>query len=150
MGPLAFYGGSFWSDTSLPGSFRNDWHRKSLMWLQRSQTLHESIADDPFVRSIDKLTFQSGLAVNPDIHTLRQISDEYATIGRYADAARTWQLVGERASLETCTFRKRYHLNPLTYGTHLAELLDLAGNVSRAKLIRNMLASMEKPEGQYL
>jgi hypothetical protein len=29
LGPLSFYGGSFWSDTSLPGSFRNDWHGKA-------------------------------------------------------------------------------------------------------------------------
>ena len=150
MGPLAFYGGSFWSDTSLPGSFRNDWHRKSLMWLQSSKAFHESIADDPFIRSIDKLTFQSGLAVNPDVDVLREVIDEYAAAGRYADAARTWQLIGDRASLETCTFRERYNLNPSTYGRRLAELLELAGNVLRAQLIRNMLSSMDKPEAQHL
>ncbi len=150
MGPLAFYGGSFWSDTSLPGSFRNDWHRKSLMWLQSSKTFHQSIADDPFIRSIDKLTFQSGLAVNPDVDILRAISDEYAATSRYAEAARTWQLIGDRACLETCTFRERYNLKPSTYGTRLAELLELAGNALRADLIRNMLSKIEKPEGQYL
>jgi hypothetical protein len=150
LGPLAFYGGSFWSDTSLPGSFRNDWHRKALMWLQGSKTVHESIADDPFIRSIDKLTFQSGLAVNPDVDVLRAIIDEYAAKGRYTEAARTWQLLGERACLETCTFRERNHLNPSSYGRRLAELLELAGNVLRAELIRNMLSKMDKPEGQYL
>jgi len=150
MGPLALYGGSFWSDTSLSGSFRNDWLRKALMWLQGSKTIHESIVDDPFIRSIDKLTFQSGLALNPDVDILRAITDEYAATGRYADAARVWQLVGDRACLETCTFRERYHLNPSTYGARLAELLELAGNVLRAALIRNMLSKMDKPEGQYL
>jgi hypothetical protein len=150
LGPLALYGGSFWANTSLPGSFRNDWHRKALMWLQSSKTVHESIADDPFIRSIDKLTFQSGLAVNPDLDVLRAIIDEYVAKGRYADAARTWQLIGDRACLETCTFRERYNLNPTTYGKRLAELLELAGNVFRTELIKNMLTKIEKPEGQYL
>lgn len=150
LGPLAFYGGSFWSDTSLPGSFRNDWHRKALMWLQGSKTGHESIADDAFIRSIDKLTFQSGLTVNPDVDVLRAIIDEYTAQGRYADAARTWQLLGDRACLETCTFRERNHLNPLSYGRRLAELLQLSGNTLRAELITNMLSKMDKPEGQYL
>jgi len=90
LGPLAFYGGSFWSNTSLPGSFRNDWRRKALMWLQGSKTFHQSIAEDSFIRSIDKLKFQSGLAVNPDIDVLRAIIDEYSAKGHYADAARTW------------------------------------------------------------
>jgi len=150
LGPLAFYGGSFWSNTSLPGSFRNDWHRKALMWLQSSKTFHESIADDPFIRSTGKLTFKSGLAVNPDLDVLRAITDEYAAKGRYSDAARTWQLIGDRARIETCTFRERYNLNPTTYGTRLAELFELAGNVRRAELIRNMLSKMNKPEGQHL
>jgi len=150
LGPLAFYGGSFWSNTSLPGSFRNDWHRKALMWLQSSKTFHESIADDPFIRSIDKLTFKSGLAVNPDFDVLRAIIDEYAAKGRYLDAARTWQLIGDRARIETTSFRERYNLNPTTYGTRLAELFKLAGNVLRAELIGNMLTKMNKPEGQYL
>lgn len=150
LGSQAFYGGSFWSDTLLPGSFRNDWHRKALMWLQGSKALHESIADDPFIRSIDKLTFRSGLAANPDVDLLRTVVDEYAASGRYAEAARTWQLIGDRASRETCSFRERNNLNPSTYGRRLAELFELAGNTLRAELIRNMLARIEKPEGQYL
>jgi hypothetical protein len=32
----------------------------------------------------------------------------------------------------------------------LAELFELAGNVLRAELIRNMLTKIRKPEGQYL
>jgi hypothetical protein len=150
LGPMAFYGGSFWSNVSLPGSFRNDWHRKALMWLQSSKTFHESIADDPFIRSIDKLTFRTGLAESPDLDVLRAIIDEYAEKGCYADAARTWQLIGDCARIETSTFRERYNLNPTTYGTRLAECFELAGNGPRAKLIRNMLTKMRKPEGQYL
>jgi hypothetical protein len=84
------------------------------------------------------------------VDVLRAITDEYAAKGRYADAARTWQLIGERASLETCTFRERYHLNPSTYGHRLAELLELSRNTLRVELIRNMLSKMEKPDGQYL
>jgi hypothetical protein len=68
---------------TLPGSFRHDWQRKSLMWLQSSKTFHESIADDPFIRSINTLTFQSGFAVNPDVDVLRSIIDEYGAAGRY-------------------------------------------------------------------
>jgi hypothetical protein len=120
------------------------------MWLQGSKTFHESIADDAFIRSIDKLKFQTGLAVNPDIDVLRAIVDEYGAKGSYADAARTWQLIGDRASLETCTFRERYNLNPSTYGGRLVELFELAGNVLRAELIRNMLTRIDKPKGQYL
>lgn len=150
LGPLTFYGGSFWAETSLPGTFRNDWHRKSLMWLQRSRSFHESLADDPFINAIDKLTFQTGLAVNPDIDILRDIIDVYATSGRYAEAARIWQLIADRAALETATFRERRNLNPTTFGTRLAELLELAGNTLRANLVRNMLSLMDKPEGQYL
>jgi hypothetical protein len=120
------------------------------MWLQSSKSFHESLADDPFIRSIGNLRFQSGLAVNPDVDILRAIIDEYIANGRYADAARIWQLIGDRACLDTCTFRERYNLNPSTYGTRLAELLELAGNASRAELIRNMLTKIEKPEGQYL
>jgi hypothetical protein len=119
------------------------------MWLQSSKTFHESIADDPFIRSIDKLTFRTGLAVNPDLDVLRAIIDGCAANGRYSDAARTWQLIGDRARFEH-TFRERDNLNPTTYGTRLAELFKLAGNVPRAELIRNMLTKIRKPEGQYL
>lgn len=150
IGPLAFYGGSFWSDTSLPGSFRNDWHRKALMWLQRSNAFDESLKDDPFIKHIGELTFQTGLAENPDIGILQVVVDEYASAGAYAEAARIWQLIGDRASYETTSFRERYGLNPTTYGTRLAELLELSGNTLRAALVRNMLAAMEKPQGLYL
>lgn len=150
IGPLAFYGGSFWSDASLPGDFRNDWNRKAVMWLQRSKTFHESLADDPFAKRINELTFETGLAENPDMDVLQQIVEEYATAGDYSDAARIWSLIGDRAAMETTSFRERYGLNPLTYGSRLAELFELSGNCLRAALVRNMLGAMEKPEGRYL
>lgn len=150
VGPSAFYGGSFWSDTSLPGAFRGDWNRKALMWLQRSKPVHESLIDDPFIKRIHDLTFQTGLAENPDMEILQSVVDEYAIAGEYAEAARVWQLIGERAAMETTSFRERFSLNPSTYGNRLAELLALSGNDLRATLVRNMLAAMEKPEGRYL
>lgn len=150
IGPLAFYGGSFWSDTSLPGEFRNDWNRKAVMWLRRSKTLHESLIDDPFLRRINELTFETGFATNPDMDVLRQIVEEYATAGAYSDAARMWNLIGDRAAMETTSFRERYNLTPLTYGSRLVELLELSGNHLRAALVRNMLGVMEKPEGMHL
>ncbi len=150
IGPLAFYGGSFWSDTSLPGKFRNDWNRKAVLWLQQSKTLHESLVDDPFAKRINELTFETGLAENPDLDVLQQIVEEYATAGAYSDATRIWNLIGGRAAMETTSFRERYNLNPLTFGNRLAELFQLAGNNLRATLVRNMLNAMEKPEGRHL
>lgn len=150
IGPLAFYGGSFWSDTSLPGKFRNDWRRKALMWLQRSNAIHESLALDPFFTHVSKLTFQTGLAENPDIGVLQLVVEAYACNGNYAEAARVWQLIGDIASYETTSFRGRYGLNPTVYGTRLAKLLELSDNTLRAALVRNMLAAMEKPHGLYL
>jgi hypothetical protein len=150
MGPLVFYGGSFWADTALPGQFRNDWQRKALMWLQQSKFFHESVADDPFITRIGNLTFQTGLALNPDLDILQKLTEEYATIGRYADAANIWRMIADRASRETATFRERYDLNPSTYGTKLANLYELSGNMMRAKLVRNMVSIIDKPKGQYL
>ncbi|PQO47681.1 tetratricopeptide repeat protein [Blastopirellula marina] len=150
IGPLPFYGGSFWLDTCLPSDFRNDWNRKSVMWLQRSKKLHDSLVDDPFAARINELTFATGLAENNDIDVLQQIVEAYATSGDYAQAARVWILVGERAAMETTSFRERYNLNPTTYGSRLAELFELSGNDRRAALVRNMLGELEKPEGMYL
>ncbi len=150
LGPLAFYGGSFWADTGLPGSFRNDWARKALMWLQRSKAVHESIVDDPFIKNVDRLTYQTGMAENPDIDILQELTDEFASRGQYNDAARVWQLVGDRASCETTSFRQRYRLTPATFGERLAELYNLAGNSRRAALVISMLSLMEKPDGLYL
>jgi hypothetical protein len=150
LGPCAFYGGSFWSDTALPGSFRNDWSRKALLWLQGSKKVDESIANDAFIQSIHKLKFQTGLAVNPDDDVLRTILDQYVAQGQYLDAAQIWRLCGDRASFETTTFRERLGMNPLTYGTRLAELLRLAGNTARADLILSMLSKMNKPESYQM
>jgi hypothetical protein len=150
ISPLAFYGGSFWADTALPGEFRNDWNRKALMWLQQSKSFHESIAQDPFVRRIGNLTFQTGLALNPDMDVLENITEEYTNLGHYADAATIWRLIADRASQETATFRDRYNLNPTSYGTRLADLYERSGNSLRAELVRNMLAQIAKPKGEHL
>jgi tetratricopeptide (TPR) repeat protein len=150
IGPLAFYGGSFWADNSLPGSFRKDWQRKALLWLQGCQVGDELLKSDSFIARMDELTFQPGVAERSDVDVLQTIVDEYATAGAYSEAALVWQLIGDCASAETTTFRQRYGLNPTRYGTRLAELLELAGNVTRAALVKSMLAAMEKPEGLYL
>lgn len=149
-GPLTFWGGSFWSETALPGKFRNDWNRKALMWLQRTSTLHESIRDDPFVHRISELSFKTGEANNQDIEILHSIIEEYANAGEYTKAVQAWTLIGNMAALETTSFRERYQLTPVRYGNRLAELLALSGNPRRAALVTNMLKAMEKPEGLYL
>lgn len=146
----AFYGGSFWADNSLPGTFRNDWNRKAFSWLKRTKTFHPSLMEDPFINHMDQLTFETGLAHNPDMDILEQLEEEYLQADAPAEAVRIWQLVGDRAAAETTSFRERYSLTPATYGTHLAELYDLAGNPLRAELVRNMLSHMEKPDGLYL
>lgn len=150
IGPLALYGGSFWSDTSLPGEFRKDWNRKAVMWLQQSKTRHESLNEDPFTKRIGELTFETGRAENPDMEILQQIVEEYANVGAFSEAARIWNLIGDRAAMGTTSFRERYGLTPLSYGNRLAELFELSGNVLRAALVRSMVTAMEKPEGRYL
>ena len=150
IGPVAFYGGSFWADTALPGAFRNDWARKSLEWLQRSHP-HETLSDDPFVRRVRELSLKPGAeSRDQDFAILRTIVEDYANAGNFADAARIWRLIGEQATLETTSFRERQGLSSSTYGKRLAELLELAGNSRRAALVRNMLCAMSEPNGLYL
>lgn len=149
-GPLTLWGGSFWSDTSLPGKFRNDWNRKALTWLQRTATCHETIRDDLFVRQISEMSFKTGEANNRDLDILHSIVEDYANAGEYAKAVQAWTLIGNMAALETTSFRERYQLTPVRYGNRLAELLALSGNPRRAALVKNMLKAMKKPEGLYL
>lgn len=150
LGPTVFHGGSFWADTCLPGTFRNDWLRKSLMWLQRSMQGPDDTEEDPFLEAVGDLTFKTGLARNPDMDLLLDLVERYAASGRYMEAARVWQLRAERASFETSTFRERYGLTPKTFGTRFAELLELGGNSLRAALVGNMLDIMDKPDGYRL
>ena len=150
IGPSAFYGGSFWAETSLPGSFRNEWQRKALMWLQGSKVSEESLRNDPFVTHVGKLKFRAGESQDSDLAVLKTIMEEYEGTGAFEEAARIWQLVGDMAAAETTSFRERHCLNPNTYGTRLAELLELSGNSLRAVLVRNMLANMDKHNGLYL
>lgn len=150
ISPRPFYGGSFWSDTALPGSFRNDWLRKALLWLQQTKRHNESFFGDPFIKRIDELKFEPGVTQSRDLEILRLIVDEYATNGAYSDAAKVWRLVGECAATETTSFRERHMLTPSTFGSRLAELLELSGNSRRALLVRNMVQMQSKPDGLYL
>ena len=77
MCPLAFWGGCFWADHILPGSFRKDWARKSLLWLQTTKGRHESLLNDPFLNKISNLTLATGVAENSDIDFLQAMIDDY-------------------------------------------------------------------------
>lgn len=76
--------------------------------------------------------------------------DEYLRCEQPLDAIFLWLNVGDRAALETTPFRERYGFTARSYGTRLATLLRDAGLERRAKLVDNMIATMEKPEGLYL
>ena len=147
--PSAFHGGSLWSDSSLPGLFRNDGRRKAVLWL-RGAHFGDELLGDPFVNQIHQLTFREGDSESRDIEILQSIVEQYTVIGNYSEAACIWRLIGERAACETISFRERYQLNPRTYGTRLAELLELSGNAKRAALVRSMLRAMPNPEGLQL
>jgi hypothetical protein len=108
------------------------------------------LVGDPFVKRIGELTFQAGLAESRDMEILKLIVEEYVVVGAYSDAALVWQLVGSRAAMETTSFRERYNLNPLTYGSRLAELFRLSGYERRATLVTNMLKSMKDSNGLHL
>lgn len=76
--------------------------------------------------------------------------DEYHKRGRFLDAVFIWITVGDRAALETTSFRERYGITSRSFGKRLADLLRAAGIERRAELVENMLAMMEKPDGLYL
>jgi hypothetical protein len=150
LGSRSLIGRSFWSNVALPGSFRNDCLRKSLAWLQGANKLHPSLAEDCFVRVIDQLKLQSGLAKSTDIDILQTVVDQYAAESKFAEAARVWQLIGEMAAAETTSFRERYGLKPATFCMRWAELLELSGNPRRAALLRDIVSRLSKPDGLYL
>src|SRR5262249_15798260 len=145
--PLVFWGGCFWADHILPGNFRNDWARKALMWLQQIKEPHASLNDDPFFRHADELKLSTVVAESHDLELSIRIVDEYSNMGRYLDAAYIWIIVGDRAALETTSFRERYALTAASFGKRLAELFRVAGLERRASLVDNMLTAMERPEG---
>ena len=148
--PLAFWGGCFWSDHILPGSFRNDWARKSLLWLQQIREPDRSLHDDPFLQNIVDLTLDTGVAESHDIELSIAMVDDYRKRGQFLDAVYVWITVGDRAALETTSFRERYGLTAHSFATRLSDLFRDAGIDRRAKLVDNMISAMEKPEGLYL
>lgn len=148
--PLAFWGGCFWADHILPGSFRNDWARKALMWLQQLKELDESLRDDPFMHNIKDLTLATGVAENNDLELSIAMVNDYHSREQFLDAIHLWITVGDRAALETTSFRERYGLTPRSYATCLAGLFRDAGIERRAQLVDNMVSVIEKPEGRHL
>ncbi|MBN8624387.1 MAG: tetratricopeptide repeat protein [Planctomycetes bacterium] len=148
--PMAFYGGSIWSEHQLPGEFRNDWARKALLWLQQTKVPHESLVDDPFFRNIGKLNLKSGDAQNEDWDILTGVVNEYLKRGNALDAVLLWLVLGDRAAMETTSFRERRQLTSKSFGIRLAEMLRLAGLERRASLVDNMLSLMKNPDGLQL
>lgn len=146
-----FYGGSFWRETCLPAiSIRNDWQRKSLMWLQRRRDCPPELEDDPFLREVNNLTFERGIKESRDFDILNALIDEYVARSQPLESVRLWLLYGERAAAETTSFRERLGLTPRAFGTRLIELLRLAGLTARADLAADMLSRLFKPDGRYL
>jgi tetratricopeptide (TPR) repeat protein len=148
--PLAFCGGCFWADHILPGSFRPDWARKALLWLQQLKEPDESLRDDPFILCVDALTLATGVAESRDIELSMAMVDDYRRRGQFLDAVFVWITVGDRAALETTSFRERYELTARSFGSHLANLFRDAGIDRRAELVENMISLMNNPEGLYL
>lgn len=148
--PLAFWGGCFWSDHILPGSFRPDWARKALLWLQKLKEPDDSLRDDPFMQNVQDLTLDTGVAESRDIELSIAMVDDYHRRGQFRDAVFMWITIGDRAALETTSFRERYGLTARSFGTRLARLFRDAGIDRRAELVDNMISMMEKPEGLYL
>jgi hypothetical protein len=120
------------------------------MWLQQTQTPHESLLDDPFIQNAAALTMETGGARSDDLELLFSLVDTYVRRGSYLDAIYLWLTAGDRAALETTSFRERYKLTPRTFGQRLSELLRSSGNIRRASLVDSMLLAMDKPDGLYL
>ena len=148
--PLAFSGGCFWADHILPGSFRPDWARKALLWLQQHKEHDDSLRDDPFMQYVQELTLVAGVAESRDIDLSITMVDEYHRRGRFRDAIFIWITIGDRAALETTSFRERYGITARSFGSRLANLYRDAGIERRAELVENMISMIEKPEGLYL
>lgn len=148
--PLAFWGGCFWADHILPGSFRNDWARKALLWLQQTKVPDESLLDDPFITRVHELTLDTGVKKSTDIELLMAMVDEYRQRKQHIDAIYIWIAVGDRAAMETTAFRERYGMTARIFGDRLAELLREAGLENRAMLVDNMVSVMGKPDGLHL
>lgn len=150
LAPLAFSGSHFWSEHWLPGKFRSDWPRKALQWLQKEKQVDDSLFDDPFIRSIPKINLQTGEARSSDIEIWLPMVDDLIKGGRLIDAVYLWIMIGDRASMETTSFRQRYGFTPKSYGERLAEVFAVAGLDRREKLTLDMLEKLNKPDGLHL
>lgn len=149
VGNPVFYGGSFWAETWLPGNkMRNDWRRKSLMWLQ--QYSQQASVDDPLIAAACELQFQEGVKESPDFEIFESLIVEYLDRGQPVEAVKIWMLYGHRAAEETVSFRSRLGLTSKRYGERLIELLDLAKLNRRAQLVRDMVTRLQSPEGNHL
>lgn len=148
--PLVFWGGCFFADHILPGPFRRDWARKALLWLQQLGNAEDSLRDDPFLQNIQSLTLETGVAESRDIELLMAMVNDYHKRKQFLEAVFIWITVGDRAALETTSFRERYGLTPRSFGSLLATLYRDAGIERRAALVENMISALEKPEGLYL
>lgn len=150
MCPIVFWGGCFWAEHVLPGSFRHDWARKALLWLQQTRDPDESIRDDPFFQNVKHLSFQPSVAEGRDFELYTAMVDSYRSRGQFFDAVYLWITVGERAALETTSFRERHGFTARSYADRLVSLLRDTGIERRAKLVENMISIMNKPHGLYL
>ena len=102
------------------------------------------------MQNVQDLTLDTGVAESRDIELWIAMVDDYLRRGQFLDAVFMWITVGDRAALETTSFRERYELTTRSFGTRLASLFRDANIDRRADLIDNMLSLMEKPEGLYL
>lgn len=152
LNPPAFCGASWWAETCLPGgTIREDWQAKSLNWLQRAAArLEGPLADDPFIRAVSELRFETGVRESPDFAVFERLIDAYVSRGQPLDAIRVWTLYAVRAAWETTSLRERLGITPRVFAARLIELLEVAGLLSRVALVRDMLGRMEKPDGLYL
>jgi hypothetical protein len=148
--PFAFTGSFFWADHFLPGSFRKDWPRKALLRLQRTRNPDENLVSDAFFQNAKSMTLSTGVAGSHDLELLLPMIGVYVERQSYLDAVYLWIMIGDRAAIETTSFRERYKLTPRTWGTRLSELLTRAGIRRRASLVDSMLSAMEKPDGLHL
>jgi tetratricopeptide (TPR) repeat protein len=150
LAPPSFYGGSFWKETSLPGSFREDWLRESIAWLQNSAVPNSQLIDDPLLKMVDELQFLCNLAAESDLRVLDEVLNQFVDLELFDDAAKLWQTIGHHASFGLSSFTDVMRLTPRSFGNRLADLFRQAGNRLRSDLVSDMLERMRDPEGHYL
>ena len=150
LGPPSLYGGSFWKETSLPGRFRRNWHRKSLTWLQSCAEPGLPLENDPFLNVVNQLKFSSEMAEVDDLHVLDDVLNRYIDLESFEDAAKVWQSIGHYVSFGPANLMDVMRITPRSFGTRLAELFKLAGNKLRSSLVSDMLERIKDPDGCHL